>query len=288
LVSYYIQAMAVAQRILIADHDPEMHRLLFAALQTTGRRIDSVHNGQEARDRLTRVTYDLVLADVSMPGCDGLSLLQCIHELQPKAKVVVITGERAPESVVNSLRDQAFAFFSKPFSVNAVAEMVARALGCPPCEGDIQVVSAKPDWLDLRVRCKMEAADRIIQFLRELAHDLPPPERENIASAFREILVNAIEHGGASDPDNWVSITYVRTARAIVYLVRDPGSGFSFDDLSHAAVSNPAGSPFEHSEVRDRLGMRPGGFGIMLAQNMADDLIYNEAGNEALLIKYLG
>jgi len=288
LVSYYIHAMSVAQRILIADHDPDMHRLLVEALRSSGRRIDSVRDGQQALDRLASVAYDLVLADLSIPGYDGLSLLQHMRELRPSTKVVVITSESTPENVVASIRDQAFAFFSKPFAVNAVIDMVSRALGCAPCDGDIQLVSARPDWLDLRVRCKMETADRIVQFLRELAKDLPQTERENIASAFREILVNAIEHGGGSDPEKWVSITYVRTARAIIYFVRDPGSGFSFEELSHAAVSNPADAPFEHSEVRDRLGMRPGGFGIMLAQNMADELIYNEAGNEALLIKYLG
>jgi len=280
--------MSVVQRILIADQDSDMHRLLLAALRAPGRRIDSVHDGQEAIERVASTPYDLVLAEFTMPGLNGLSLLQRVRELRPAAKVVVITGESDPENIVNSLRDQAFAFFSKPFAVNAVADMVSRALHCDPCDDDIQVVSAVPNWLDLRVRCKMETADRIVQFLRELAKDLPPAERENVAGACREILVNAIEHGGGSDPEKWVAITYVRTARAIIYLVRDPGSGFSFDDLSHAAVSNPADAPFEHTEVRDRLGMRPGGFGILLAQNMADELIYNEAGNEALLIKYLG
>lgn len=279
--------MPVVQRILIADHDPDVHRLLLPALQTPGRRIDCVRDGQEALQRLESAPYDLVLAEVNMPGLDGLSLLQRVRELRPATKVVVMTGESTPQNIVNSIRDQAFAYFSKPFAVNAVADMVARALLGEPHEDDIEVVSARPHWLALRVRCKMETADRIVQFMRELTRDLPQVERENIASAFREILVNAIEHGGGTDPEKWVSITHVRTARAVVYHVRDPGSGFSFEDLSHAAVSNPAHAPFEHSDVRDRLGMRPGGFGILLAQHMADELIYNEAGNEALLIKYL-
>jgi CheY-like chemotaxis protein/anti-sigma regulatory factor (Ser/Thr protein kinase) len=280
--------MAVAQRILIAGDDPDMHRLLLAALQAPGRRIDSVHGGQEALDHLVSASYDLILADVNKPGPDGLSLLQRVRELCPAAKVLVLTGDNTPENVIHSIRDQAFAYFSKPFAVGAVADMVSRALRSAPHHDDIQVVSARPNWLSLRVRCKMEAADRLVQFMRELAQDLPQGERENIASAFREILVNAIEHGGRSDPEKKVAITYVRTARAIIYYVRDPGPGFSFDELPHAAVCNPADAPFEHSDIRERLGMRPGGFGILLAQHMVDELIYSEAGNEALLIKYLG
>lgn len=280
--------MAVVQRILIAGDDPDTHRLLLAALQAPGRRIDSAHGGQDALDLLSSVSYDLILADVNMLGPDGLSLLERVRDLHPAVKVLVLTADSTPENVIDSIRDQAFAYFSKPFAVSAVVDMVGRALRSASHQDDIQVVSARPNWLSLRVRCKMEAADRLVQFMRELAQDLPQAERENVASAFREILVNAIEHGGRSDPEKKVAITYVRTARAIIYYVRDPGPGFSFDDLSHAAVSNPTDAPFEHSDVRDRLGMRPGGFGILLAQHMVDELIYSEAGNEALLIKYLG
>jgi CheY-like chemotaxis protein len=280
--------MAVAKRILIADADPEVHRLLLAVLESPGRRVDSVYAIPEALSAVTSVRYDLVLADVSMGGPDGLGLLERLRELRPPVKVVVMTVESTPEGIVRSIREQAFAYFSKPFAVRAVADMVGKALESAPLEDDIQVVSASPNWLSFRVRCKMETAERIVQFLRELPTDLPAPERENIASAIREILVNAIEHGCDSDPEKRVRITYIRTERAIIYHVGDPGSGFSFKDLSHAAVSNPEHAPFEHSEVRDRLGMRPGGFGILLARHMVDELIYNEAGNEALLIKYLG
>lgn len=278
--------MAGAKRILIADADPEVHRLLLTVLEGPGRRVDSTYSVSEALHAVASVRYDLVLADVSMG--DDLGLLERLREVRPPVKVVVMTGESTPERIVQSIREQAFAYFSKPFAVRSVADMVGKALESASHEDDIQVVSASPNWLSFRVRCKMETAERIVQFLRELPTDLPQGERENIASAIREILVNSMEHGCESDPEKWVRITYVRTGRAIIYHVGDPGGGFSFQDLSHAAVSNRADAPFEHSEVRDRLGMRPGGFGIMLARHMVDELIYNEAGNEALLIKYLG
>ena len=133
----------------------------------------------------------------------------------------------------------------------------------------------------------METADRILQFLRELGIGLPASEQENIARAFREILLNAIEHGGGSDPGKKVTIGYVRTGRIMLYHVCDPGTGFSFQDLAHSAVSNPLEAPIEHVEVRERLGLRPGGFGILMTRQLVDELIYNEKGNEVLLIKYL-
>jgi anti-sigma regulatory factor (Ser/Thr protein kinase) len=74
----------------------------------------------------------------------------------------------------------------------------------------------------------------------------------------------------------------------MIYYIRDPGEGFRLDNLPHAAISNPEDRPAEHMMYRMEQGLRPGGFGILLSRNLVDDLIYNEAGNELMLIKYLG
>src|SRR2546425_5174418 len=255
--------MSVPKRILIVDDDPEVHQLLAAALHDDGRRIESAFDGLEGLRRVEAVPYDLVMSDVNMPGLDGLALLERIRQIRPTTKVVIMTVESTPEGIIHAIRERAFSYFSKPFTINAVSEMAARALESEPADDDIEVFSARPDWLALRLRCKIETADRILQFLRELGTDLPAAELESIATAFREILLNAIEHGGASDPKKKVTIAYVRTQRAVLYYVRDPGKGFSFETLSHAAVSNPLDSPFEHAQVREQRGMRPGGFGIL-------------------------
>jgi len=129
----------------------------------------------------------------------------------------------------------------------------------------------------------MSDPDALIDLTTRIAFQ----ERENMALAFREILLNAMEHGGGNDPNVHVTITFTRANGALLFLVRDPGPGFSFERLSHAAVSNPANSPAEHVMNRDERGMRPGGFGILLTRALVDELLYNEKGNEALLIKYL-
>jgi len=275
------------QRILIVDDDADVHQLLGAALQTPGRQVESAYDGISGLRCVEVAPYDVVLTDVNMPGLDGMTLLERIREVRPETRVVVMTVGSTPENIIRAIRERAFSYLSKPFTVGSVSELVERALNSTPSADDIEVFSARPHWLSLRVRCKMETADRILQFLREMKTGLPASEEENIAMAFREILLNAIEHGAGSDPSKRVSITYVRTKRALFYYVRDPGKGFSFEKLSHAAVTNPEGSPYDHVEVREQLGLRPGGFGILLTGQLVDELIYNEAGNEVLLVKYL-
>jgi len=279
--------MSSSKQILIVDDDAVAHELLSAMLRAEDRDIHHASDGQEALDRLLAHPYDLVLTDINMPGMDGLTLLQRIREVRPGTAVVVMTAESTPEHIVNSIRQQAYSYLSKPLASSTVRDTVFRALSRLSDPGDIEILSARPGWISLQLRCKMDVAERLSQFFSELAADLSRQERDDVGTAFRELLMNAIEHGGHSDPDQIVSLTYVRTARSIIYYIRDPGEGFSFDNLPHAAISNPDDAPFEHAELRAQMGIRPGGFGILLTRKFADEVLYSQKGNEVLLIKYL-
>lgn len=101
------------------------------------------------------------------------------------------------------------------------------------------------------------------------------------------LLLNAIEHGGRFSPDQQVHVTRVRTPRAVVYMIRDPGEGFMPTALPHAALSNPDDEPTRHAEYRERVGMRPGGFGLLVARGLVDDVVHNERGSGVLLLEYL-
>ena len=168
----------------------------------------------------------------------------------------------------------------------AAVEVAQRALkqnASPP----IEVISARPHWVELLIPCTREAAERIQSFLMKLEADLPDDLRNTIGLAFKELLLNAVEWGGKLDPNRKVRIAQVRSSRMLLYRVADPGPGFSFKGLTHAAVGQPADEPIAHTNVRDQLGIRPGGFGIAMTRAMADELIYNEAQNEVIFIKYL-
>jgi len=149
------------------------------------------------------------------------------------------------------------------------------------------VVSASPQWITLDVRCKIAAGDRAHHFVRELEADLPAHVREDVTAAFRELLFNAIEHGGKYNPKKHVRVSLMRTPKALIVQMQDPGKGFSMEALPHAAISNPDDSPIRHVEVRAEAGQRPGGFGILMSRNLVDELIYNDRGNGVLFVKYL-
>ena len=82
-------------------------------------------------------------------------------------------------------------------------------------------------------------------------------------------------------------ISCLRAKRMLLYRIADPGSGFSIDDLPHAAVGQASGDPIKHMEVREAKGIRPGGFGLMMVRASVDELLYNEKRNEVVFVKYL-
>jgi len=135
----------------------------------------------------------------------------------------------------------------------------------------------------------MENVDPVLSLLEPRGAQLEPRRHEELCMAVREMLMNAIEHGGASDPDRSVHISCVLTHDAVLVHITDPGNGFTNSDLRHAAIGYPesGAAAIEHLEVRQQQGIRPGGFGILMAQRLVDELIYNEKGNEVLLVKRL-
>jgi anti-sigma regulatory factor (Ser/Thr protein kinase) len=140
----------------------------------------------------------------------------------------------------------------------------------------------------LAARCDMATANRLVQFVRGAKDpSIPEADREAVVTAFNEILLNAMEHGGHFDPHQYVEIAFVRMRRAVVCRVKDPGEGFSLEELRHAAINSSPDDPFTHTVVREALGLRPGGFGLLLAKKMIDELIYGEHGNDVLLVKYI-
>jgi anti-sigma regulatory factor (Ser/Thr protein kinase) len=153
---------------------------------------------------------------------------------------------------------------------------------------NVEVRSSSPGWICLMIAPDLTLKDRVVNFLRsQMETELAPELCEQLAIAMDELLSNAIEHGCKTVPQGGVELTYIRTAKIVLFQTRDAGPGFSIKQVPHAAVNNPPEDPLRHTKFRVRKGLRPGGFGIMLVRQIADELIYNESGNEAVLIKYL-
>jgi len=282
-------ASKTQKQILIAEDDRATRHLIHSVLKSAGLSVTAVGDGRAALERLRQKPFDVLLLDVWLPRLNGLDLLARLRSDQSvrgHPKVLVMTSDDTPEVMLKAVREQAYDYLSKPVQPDELVKLVNKTLAAPAGH-PIEVISARPDWVELLVPCEHDAAERIQGFLDRLKGDLAPDVQEAVGQVFRELLLNAIEWGGKLDPNRQVRISYIRAGRMLLYRIADPGEGFSFNALSHAAVSNPPQSPAEHLRIRQEKGLRSGGFGILMARELVDELVYNERQNEVMFVKYL-
>lgn len=272
-------------RVLVADDDNALRHAITKLLQSSGYHVTSVDNGADALEKIRNNPFELAILDIWMPRMSGLEVLGHLKSATAKPKIIIMTSDDTPETLLRAVREQAYDYLPKPFPPAEMVERARRALS--QNEPPIEVICAQPHWVELLAPCTRATADRIEGFLLQLEAGLPEEVRIEVAQAFRELLMNAVEWGGKLDPNRKVRIAYVRTQRMLMYRIADPGQGFSFAGLDHAAVGHPADQPLAHMAVRESKGIRAGGFGILMTKAAADELIYNDAQNEVIFIRYL-
>lgn len=271
---------------LVVDADPKVESLLLETLDPNQWVVQHASDNQSALAQAEGRAFDLILTSEKSSVREDVELLRKLRRVRPHTRLIVLADESTPADVIDAMREYAFSYFSKPYSPVALAEMIRLAAEGPCWDDGIEIVSATPEWIRVMARCTMSAADRLVQFLNEIA-DLPEREKHAVGMAFREILLNAIEHGGRLDPTKYVEISYVRAKHMVGCHVKDPGGGFTLEEVQHAAFANPEDEPFRHMTIREAEGMRPGGYGVLLAKRLVDELLYNEKGNEVMLVKYV-
>jgi len=276
------------RHVLVVDDDGALRHAIAALLDQAGYRTAQARDGREALSKLQQEAVDLLLLDIGLPGMSGLDVLAQIRSRAAPPPVIMMTADDTPETLLQSFRAQAQRFIRKPFPPRRIVEIVSDVLAAPALASlPIEVVSAVPEWVEIVAPCALEVGERVREFVMQLDATLTVDVRESVAQAFRELLTNAIEWGGHLDPQRMVRISCIRTRRMLLYRIADPGEGFDISGLAHAAISNPEDDPLAHDRVREAMGLRPGGLGLVLTRAFVDDVIYNEKRNEVVLVKYL-
>ncbi len=273
-------------KILIVEDDSNQRDGLRSFLGNSGFAVQTAADGREALQRIQQEKFDLLLLDIWMPRMNGLELLSRLPS-GSRPEVVVMTADETTETLLQALHERAIQYITKPFHPKELVKLIRTTLDSPSAAHQVEVLSAQPHWVELRFPCDHSTAEHIQDFLHRLDSELPSYVRESVEMAFHELLMNAIEWGGHLNPDAKVQIAFLRTERLLIYRIADPGKGFNPAELEHAAIHNTADNPDAHTHVRHDKGIRPGGFGILLARSLVDELVYNEAHNEVVMIKHL-
>jgi DNA-binding NarL/FixJ family response regulator len=249
-------------------------------------RLEYARDNEEALALVEKSTFDLVITDQGSPGREDAEMLRKVRLVTPQTRLIIVTDSSTPADVIAAIRVGAFSYFTKPLSTQALDEVLQLAMDSPAWEKAIELLSGTDAWIRLSVRCDVSTAHRLQQFVHEFLN-LPAADEDRVAIASREMLLNAMEHGGKFDPERRIEIAYLRARHVVLIRIKDPGEGFSLQENLDTAANNPPDDPMRHLKHREAQGIRPGGYGILLAKNLVDELFYGEKGNDVLLIKYI-
>ena len=118
-----------APRVLVADDEESIRELLARTLALAEYDVETVGDARAALDRLRMADYDLLIADLRMPGMDGLLLVREARRMHPTLSVIIITGYSTEASAIEAVNLGVVGYLVKPFRVPQVLSAVARALG---------------------------------------------------------------------------------------------------------------------------------------------------------------
>jgi excisionase family DNA binding protein len=122
-------APTARRRVLVADDEASIRDLLAKALALAEYDVETAADGRAALERLRLQNYDLLIADLRMPGIDGLSVIRDARRYNSALKVIIITGYSSESSAIDAVNLGVTGYLTKPFRVPQVLAAAARALG---------------------------------------------------------------------------------------------------------------------------------------------------------------
>jgi two-component system OmpR family response regulator len=272
----------MAFHVLIVEDEPDISEVLSRLVRSRGDHAEVVACGADVLPAIQRRLPDLILLDLMLPDMDGYALCEQLKRDRETnlIPILMVTALGDLANQVQGVRVGANGYITKPFDPNALFQAMDEAIAWRQehlehgTEGEIH----------FQCRGEVGFLHDINDLLTDLYSHTPLDERQvkDLRQALVEMGTNAIEWGHCKNAELLLHITYRIEPSQITLVIRDQGPGFNPHCLPHAASDE---NPIGHLDVRNEMGLREGGFGIMLARGLVDEFRYNEQGNEVTLVK---
>ncbi|GAC1338562.1 MAG: hypothetical protein NVSMB14_05340 [Isosphaeraceae bacterium] len=269
-------------KALIVEDDPDQAALTANLVRSIGLTPILAESAAKGLVAARKHRPAVVLLDVLLPDADGFEVCRRLRAQKSTMAlpIVMLTALDSDLYRRRGFRVGANQYVVKPFDAQRLVDAVDAARAWRK--------KLRHDRIRAEILVELQSELTFLQevndFLAELYHETPlnPRQIANLKQAVMEMGQNAIEWGHRHRVEELVRITYRVRRDRIEIVVRDQGPGFDPADLPHAAANN---DPLTHLDLREKLGLREGGFGLMISRGMVDELRHNEAGNEVTLVK---
>jgi DNA-binding response OmpR family regulator len=268
--------------VLIIDDERDANDILASLVAARGFEPVQLFDGLHVLEAVRKHSPELILLDLMMPGLDGFEVCEKLKRNRETnlIPVLMVTALNDANHRARGVRVGANGYLTKPFQPEQFFAAIDAALAW---RREHQQHGTTGE-INFDVRSEAAHLQQVNDMLADLYAHTPLTERQikDLRQAVMEMGGNAIEWGHRKNADLPLRITYRIGPDAVTLVIRDQGPGFNPKHVPHAASED---DPIAHIDIRNELGLREGGFGIMLARGLVDEFRYNEQGNEVTLVK---
>ncbi len=269
--------------VLVVDDERDTNEILSSLVQARGFVPIPIFTGARTLSAVAEQSPDLILLDVKLPDVDGFELCDQLKRARETnlIPIVMVTALENAQNRASGVRVGANGYLTKPFTPAQLYEAMETALAWRE-EHEKRGTTGE---INFDIRSELTYLSQASDMLADLFAHTPLTDRhiKDLKQAVMEMGGNAIEWGHRKNADLVLRLTYRIDPTSVTLIIKDEGPGFNPKDLPHAASDE---DPIGHIEIRNDLGLREGGFGIMLARGLVDEFRYNRLGNEVTLVKH--
>jgi CheY-like chemotaxis protein/anti-sigma regulatory factor (Ser/Thr protein kinase) len=273
----------MVRKALVVEDEMDVGQLLAEHLRRWGYEPTVLTEGKPVVPWVREHQPEVVLLDLMLPDIEGFAVCENLKldrdtNLIP---VVMVTALAEEKDRLHGFQVGANRYLTKPFNANDLKKAIQDAL---VWREDLRRRGTEGE-IHFRLQSDTNTLEEVNHLLASLFlfSGLSQAQVKQLTTAIRELGSNAIEWGHQKQVERIITVVYRIDPEKITIIIRDTGPGFDPNNLPHAANAE---DPVGHMMVREMLGLREGGFGILMARGLVDKLEYNETGNEVRLVKY--
>jgi CheY-like chemotaxis protein/anti-sigma regulatory factor (Ser/Thr protein kinase) len=273
----------MVRKALVVEDEVDVGQILAEHLRRWGYEPTVLTEGKPVIPWVRAHQPDVVLLDLMLPDIEGFTICEHLKldretNLVPIVMVTALTGEK---NRLHGFQVGANRYLTKPFTAEDLRKAVQ--------ESQVWREDLRRRGTEGEIHFQLQSDSQTLEELNHLLASLflfsglSETQVKQLTTAVREMGTNAIEWGHQKQVERPLAVVYRIDPEKITIVIRDTGPGFDPDNLPHAARPD---DPVAHMMVRETLGLREGGFGILMSRGLVDKLEYNETGNEVRLVKY--
>lgn len=267
---------------LIVEDDPDQAEMAARLLRYRHFDASIAPTGNAGLALVKALKPDVMLLDLMLPDTSGFDVCRQLRGDRETmlTPVVMLTALGDDLNRTRGFRVGANAYVPKPYGAEELFLAIADARAWRERMESRQIRGE----IHVQINSEIAFLQEVNDFLMSVNLSSPFKHEQILAlrQAILEMGQNAIEWGNRHRSEQLVDIVYRVHPDRVEIVVRDQGPGFDRSNLPHAASAE---NPIAHMGVREKLGLREGGFGLLITNGMVDDMWYNDAGNEVTLIK---